>query len=90
MADDDSASVATSVRSVTRRRRQSILAKANDPAAHLEAATIDLRCLLVCGSLLERVNGVSIAASNRSQAVLSSSYRWEKRRFAITRSLQVS
>jgi hypothetical protein len=35
------------------------LAKADDPAARLEAAIIDLRCLLVCGSLLERVNGVS-------------------------------
>ena len=59
MGDDDTASVATSVRSLTHRRRQSVLAKANDPAALLEAATIDMRCLLVCGSLLERVNGVS-------------------------------
>ena len=73
MADDDSVSVTTSVRSFTHRRRQSILAKADDPAARLEAATIDLRCLLVCGSLLERVNGVSPAGiSKRIEALIKS------------------
>jgi hypothetical protein len=59
MPDDDSMSVATSVRSYTQKRRQSILGKAEDPAARLEAAVVDMRCLLVCASLLERVNGVS-------------------------------
>ena len=71
MGDDDSVSVTTSVRSFTHRRRQSILAKADDPAARLEAATIDLRCLLVCGSLLERVNGVSFGhISKRNQTLI--------------------
>jgi hypothetical protein len=31
----------------------------NDPEARMKAALVDLRCLFICISLLERVNSVS-------------------------------
>jgi len=38
----------------------------DDPEASMKAALIDLRCLYICISLLERVNSVSLIAPGRS------------------------
>lgn len=55
-------STASSMRSHAYRRRQSFISRRNtqdDPAKLMEAVITDMRCLLICASLLERVNGVS-------------------------------
>jgi len=38
----------------------------DDPEASMKAALIDLRCLYICISLLERVNSVSLIGLGRT------------------------
>ena len=54
----------SSVASPVRPRRKSVMPRfdPNDPEVAMKAALIDLRCLVICISLLERVNSVSLVA----------------------------